>query len=117
MFKGSRHKRFQKKKKQRKKIEFRGAPRSGSQDNQVWIISSWLKEDGGKDRISDQSSFEKVKIESLGLFIFTKLTTQSHCSVSIVKRGHLLLPIFGFQKKKREKIYIYQKNIRKKSKK
>ena len=66
-----------------------------------------MKEDGGKDRISDQSSFEKVKIESLGLFIFTKLTTQSHCSVSIVKRGHLLLSIFGFQKKKREKIYIY----------
>jgi len=51
LFKGSRHKRFQnkikkrsekerkkekkKKKKKKKKTEFRGAPRSGSQDNQV----------------------------------------------------------------------------------
>jgi hypothetical protein len=58
-----------------------------------------LKEDGGKDSISDQSSFEKIKIESLGLFIFTKLTTQSLCSVSVVKRRYMLLPIFGFPHK------------------
>jgi hypothetical protein len=68
-----------------------------------------LKPDCGKDRISDQPSFKKIKIESSVLFIFTKLTTQSLCSVSIVKRGHLLLPIFGFPQKN-EKI---QKNIKK----
>jgi hypothetical protein len=73
-----------------------------------------LKEDGGKDRISDWSSFEKIKNGSLGLFIFTKLTTQSLCSVSIVKRGHLLLPIFGFPNKNENTTKIY---IRKKSKK
>jgi hypothetical protein len=72
-----------------------------------------LKPDCGKDRILDQPSFEKIKIESSGLFIFTKLTTQSLCSVSIVKRGHLLLPIFGFPHKKNKKI---QKNTYKKNK-
>jgi hypothetical protein len=98
----------------KREIEFRGAPRSGSQDNQVCIISSWLKGDGGKDRISDQSSFEKIKIGSLGLFIFTKLNTQSLYSVSIVKRWHLLLIIFGFQHKN-EKIqkYIFGRNPKK----
>jgi hypothetical protein len=43
------------------------------------------------------------------------------CFVSIVKRGHLLLLVFGFPQNKKnenEKIQkIYQKNIRKKSKK
>jgi hypothetical protein len=62
-----------------------------------------LKGDCGKDRILDQPSFEKIKIGSSVLFIFTKLTTQSLCSVSIVKRGHLLLPIFGFLHKKIQK--------------
>jgi len=37
------------------------------------------------------------------LFIFTKFTTQSLCSVRIVKRGYLLLPIFRSPYKKREK--------------
>jgi hypothetical protein len=71
-----------------------------------------LKGDGGKGRISDQSSFEKIKIGSLSLFIFTKLNTQSLYSVRIVKRGHLLLTIFGFQHKneKNTKMYIQKKS-------
>jgi hypothetical protein len=65
-----------------------------------------LKGDCGKDKISDQPSFEKIKIKSLILFLFTKLTRQSLCSVSIVKRGHLLLSIFGLPHKKMKKIHI-----------
>jgi hypothetical protein len=40
------------------------------------------------------------------------------CFVDIVKRGHLLVPIFGFpHKNEKNTKKIYQKNIRKKSKK
>jgi len=72
-----------------------------------------LKRDCSKDGISDQPSFEKIKIGSSVLFIFTKLTTQSLCSVSIVKRGDLLLSIFGFphkKMKKYKKIHINNNN-------
>jgi len=65
--------------------------------------------------ISNQPSFEKIKIGSLVLFIFTKLTTQNLCSVSIVKRRHLLLSIFGFPQKKKENTRKnVSKNIQKK---
>jgi hypothetical protein len=57
-----------------------------------------------KDRFLDQPSFEKIGFGSSVLFIFTKLTTQSICYVSIVKREHLLQPIFGPRHKKEKKI-------------
>ena len=71
-----------------------------------------------KDRISGQPNFKNTSFGRLVLFIFTKLTTQNLCSVSIVKRGHLLLPIFGsphkkkMQKKKIKKIWSEEKNNR-----
>jgi len=60
--------------------------RSGSQDNQV---NFRVEGDCCKDKVSDQPSFEKISFGSSVLFIFTKLTMQSLCSINIVKRGHL----------------------------
>ena len=52
--------------------------------------SFWAKKDCCKDKVSDQSSLGKISLGSSVLFIFIKLTTQKPCSVSIIKRGHLL---------------------------
>ena len=66
-----------------------------------------------KDRISGQPNFKNTSFGRLVLFIFTKLTTQNLCSVSIVKRGHLLLPIFGFPQNKMRKYKKYSEEIQK----
>jgi len=67
-----------------------------------------------KDRVSGQQSFDEISFGSLVLFIFTKLTTQSLCSVRIVKRGHLLLPIFRSPYKKEKNKKKSQKKFGKK---
>jgi hypothetical protein len=50
-----------------------------------------VEEDCCKRQVSDQSSFNQISFGSSVLgFIFIKLTAQNLCSVSIIKRGHLL---------------------------
>jgi hypothetical protein len=49
-----------------------------------------VEEDCCKDKVSDRSSLDKISFGSSVWFIFIKLTAQNPCSVSIIKRGHLL---------------------------
>jgi hypothetical protein len=68
-----------------------------------------VEENCCKDRASNNPSFEKIDIERSVLFIFTKLTTQNLCSVSIVKRRATIITYFwviskfiSFKKKERK---------------
>jgi hypothetical protein len=67
-----------------------------------------------KDRVSGQPSFYEISFGSFVLFIFTKLTMQSLFFIRIVKRGHLLLPIFRPPYKKEKKQKKKSKNFWKK---
>jgi len=73
----------------------------------------------GSVEVSGQPNVEKTSFERPVLFIFTKLTTQNLCSLSIVKRGATVIIHFGLfpnshffsiQKIQKNKKY-YEKNI------
>jgi hypothetical protein len=79
-----------------------------------------VERDCYKNRVSDQPSFENINFGRSVLFIFTKLTMQSLCSVSIVKRD-ICCNLFLDPRTKRRKyniyIYIYIYIYRRKTKK
>ena len=53
-----------------------------------------VEENCCKDKASNNPSFEKISIERSVLFIFTKLTTQNLCFISIVKRRATVITHF-----------------------
>jgi hypothetical protein len=64
--------------------------------------------------VSGQPSFEKISVGNIVLFIFTTLTMQILCFVSIVKRGATVITHFWIPAQKRRKYKKNQKNISKK---
>jgi hypothetical protein len=79
----------------------------------VLIIGFWLKGIVIKTMFQINQVFKKISFGSSVLFIFTKLTMQSLCSVSIVKKGGICYYPFLGPRTKRKKIqnniYIYIK--------
>jgi len=73
-----------------------------------------------KDRVSNQPSFEKISFRKFSFVYLYKTYYAKHstslCSISIVKTGHLLLPIFeslskkGENTKKSQKIYLEEED-------
>jgi hypothetical protein len=106
------------------KMEFRGLPDQDLRITKLYtffIVSSWLKGIAVKTefQINQAKRFEKISFRS-SVFVYLYKTyyakhLTSLCSVSIVKRGHLLLPIFesphkkGENRKKDKKIIVVRR--------